>query len=321
VYMAPEQINGQPGRYSDVFSWALTVAFAATGRLPFGSGLSQAVMFRILQNEPDLDGVPTDLLPLLRAALAKEPTDRPTAAELVAALSREETTVAIRRHDAVAALVADMWEMPVGTPQVARGRRWVAFGVAGVAVVAAAALAVVLMTNTGGDGQVANQPTSQASQSTSQALTPTPVTASDRFCTANDILVGEAADGKPDIGIPRTCKKPTQLLTKTLKPGSGAGAKPGDKITVNYALVTWSDGKTTDSSYDRGKPFEVSSLGGGVVIKGWDQGLVGAQQGSRLLMVVPPDLAYGDTEQGPIKANETLVFVIDVIAASEVRSG
>jgi predicted Ser/Thr protein kinase len=321
VYMAPEQIDGQPGPYSDVFTWALTVAFAATGRLPFGNGLTQAVMFRILQNEPDLEGVPTDLQPLLRAALTKEPTDRPTAAELVAALAVEETTVAIRRNDAIAALVADMWEMPVGTAQVVRGRRWVAFGAAGVAVVAAAALAVVLMINTGGDGQVANQPTTQLSTPTPIATTASTTTASGGFCTANDIPVGETASGKPDIGIPHTCKIPTQLLTKTLKPGSGAGAKPGDKISVNYALVTWSDGKKVDSSYDKGEPFEVTSLGRGDVIKGWDQGLVGAQQGSRLLMIVPPALAYGNTGREVIKANETMVFVIDVIAVSEGRTG
>ncbi|RFU84827.1 serine/threonine protein kinase [Streptomyces triticagri] len=85
-YMAPEQIRGTPGPATDVFAWAATVAHAATGRPPFGTGPTDAVIYRILHDEPDLDGVPPGLDGPLRAAMAKDPAQRPTAAELIAML-------------------------------------------------------------------------------------------------------------------------------------------------------------------------------------------------------------------------------------------
>src|SRR5437773_142174 len=84
-YLAPEVIEGQPSsEASDVHAWAATVAFAATGHPPFGSGGYGAIFYRIVNGQPDLTGAPASLLPLLTTALARDPGLRPPAAQLSA---------------------------------------------------------------------------------------------------------------------------------------------------------------------------------------------------------------------------------------------
>jgi hypothetical protein len=85
-FMSPEQVRGQrltPA--SDVFCLGAVLAYAATGRMPFGTADSgvHAVMFRIAEEEPDLDGVPKGILDLVRDCLAKQPTGRPTVEHLL----------------------------------------------------------------------------------------------------------------------------------------------------------------------------------------------------------------------------------------------
>ncbi|MDL4771772.1 MULTISPECIES: serine/threonine-protein kinase [Thermomonosporaceae] len=83
-YLAPEIIEGEDaGEPSDVHSWAGTVAYAATGRPPFGAGTFESIFFKIMQGKPDLSGVPDGLLPVLRSAMARHPAERPTAVNLV----------------------------------------------------------------------------------------------------------------------------------------------------------------------------------------------------------------------------------------------
>lgn len=93
--------------------------------------------------------------------------------------------------------------------------------------------------------------------------------------------------------------------------GSGPAAKPGDTITVNYTGKL-QDGTVFDSSV--GKAPYTFVLGAGTVIPGWDQGLVGAQAGTKRLLVIPPSLAYGSQDYGPIPGNSTLVFEVDVVS-------
>ena len=84
-YLAPEVIEGQPSsEASDVHAWGATVAFAATGHPPFGSGGYEAIFYRIVNGQLDLTGAPASLLPLLAAALARDPGLRPSAAQLSA---------------------------------------------------------------------------------------------------------------------------------------------------------------------------------------------------------------------------------------------
>jgi Protein kinase domain len=79
-YLAPEVIEGQPSTgAADVHSWGATVAFAATGRQPYGAGTYQTIFFRVLQGKAELDGIPAPLLPLVAAALSVNPGGRPSA--------------------------------------------------------------------------------------------------------------------------------------------------------------------------------------------------------------------------------------------------
>ena len=82
-YLAPEVIEGQQsGPASDVHSWGATVAFAATGRPPFGTGGFETIFYRIINGQPDLNGFPAPLLSLVVQALSRDPARRPSAAEL-----------------------------------------------------------------------------------------------------------------------------------------------------------------------------------------------------------------------------------------------
>ncbi|MFI8003675.1 serine/threonine-protein kinase [Streptomyces sp. NPDC086010] len=94
-FMAPEQVRGERLTTAcDVFCLGSVLAYAATGRLPFGSsddGAAHALMFRIAQEDPDLAGVPEDLLGLIRECLAKDPSDRPTTDALLERLGDTDT--------------------------------------------------------------------------------------------------------------------------------------------------------------------------------------------------------------------------------------
>jgi peptidylprolyl isomerase len=95
--------------------------------------------------------------------------------------------------------------------------------------------------------------------------------------------------------------------------GKGKAAKAGDTVSVQYVGNSWSTGTQFDASWDRGSEPFTFPLGAGQVIPGWDQGIVGMKKGGRRLLVIPPDLAYGDQSPSPdIGPNETLVFVVDL---------
>jgi hypothetical protein len=105
-YMAPEQFGGQRvGTPADVWAWGATIAFAATGRAPFGSDTIPAVMGRILQGAPDIRGVPEPLRDLVAAALTRDPAARPASAELLMRLIGHggETTQMLHEGRTIAA--------------------------------------------------------------------------------------------------------------------------------------------------------------------------------------------------------------------------
>jgi len=117
---------------------------------------------------------------------------------------------------------------------------------------------------------------------------------------------------KPDVEIPSAL--PTELVVTDLVEGEGPEAAEGDTVVVHYVGVRSADGTEFDNSYDRGEPFSVT-LGTGSVIPGWEQGLIGVQQGTRRQLDIPADLAYGDAPQGDvIQAGDALTFVVDVVA-------
>jgi peptidylprolyl isomerase len=117
------------------------------------------------------------------------------------------------------------------------------------------------------------------------------------------------------ITVPKTAA-PTKLIIQPLIKGTGAVVKTGQSIKVNYTGVLWKDGSKFDASGDRGEPVDFP-IGTGQVIPGWDKGLVGQTVGSRVLLVVPPADGYGAKGSPPkIGAKDTLVFVVDILAAT-----
>ena len=87
-FMAPEQITGHPGPAADSFVWGVTIGYAAVGHSPWGTGNTDAVLYRVMYADPDISAVPTALKPLVAAALAKDPQSRPAAHELLDRLNR-----------------------------------------------------------------------------------------------------------------------------------------------------------------------------------------------------------------------------------------
>jgi FKBP-type peptidyl-prolyl cis-trans isomerase len=108
---------------------------------------------------------------------------------------------------------------------------------------------------------------------------------------------------------PRAPEEP--MTTTTLVAGKGPPAQNGDTVRVHY-VGTLLDGTKFDSSMDRHKPFDFV-LGGGRVIKGWDQGVLGMKAGEKRKLVIPPSLAYGSRALPAIPANSTLVFEVQLL--------
>jgi peptidylprolyl isomerase len=121
----------------------------------------------------------------------------------------------------------------------------------------------------------------------------------------------------PTIKIPAKTTAPKTLQVKPLIKGTGAVVKKGNDIAVQYTGVIWRTGKVFDSSWARNTPL-TTVIGEGQVIPGWDTGLVGQTVGSRVLLVIPPADGYGSAgaSQAGIKGTDTLVFVVDILAAA-----
>ena len=169
------------------------------------------------------------------------------------------------------------------------------------------ATAGILLLGCGNDGGQSAATDSSAEVPTSIEIVPTPTPAGD--VDNADLSV------KPLVTIPPS-SPPTELLIEDLVVGSGSPVGVGDFLIMDYVGVSYSTGLQFDASWDRGSPFPFE-LGAGRVIQGWDQGIVGMSVGGRRSLTIPPELAYGEngSGSGSIGPNETLVFVVDLIAS------
>ena len=105
------------------------------------------------------------------------------------------------------------------------------------------------------------------------------------------------------------------LVIDDIVVGNGDEVKVGDTVEVHY-IGTLQGGLEFDNSKKRGETFEFT-VGEGRVIAGWEQGLIGMKVGGQRILVIPPELAYGNQAIGPIPANSTLVFAIELISVNK----
>ncbi len=117
---------------------------------------------------------------------------------------------------------------------------------------------------------------------------------------------------KKPVVTPPPPPAPKKEVIKDLIVGTGAEAKAGQTVTMNYVGVDFKSGKEFDSSWKRNEPFSFT-LGKKSVIPGWEKGIPGMKVGGRRELVIPPALGYGTAGSGSIPPNETLVFVVDLL--------
>lgn len=165
-------------------------------------------------------------------------------------------------------------------------------------------------------GGTASTPDPTAPVATSPAL-PAPEAACPPGSETQDsyecvgVTVTGAKDAEPTIELADDFAPATELAVADVYLGQGDPVAPGATVTVNYVGVGQASGEIFDSSWQRGAP---ATFGLDGVISGWTQGLVGMQPGGRRLLVIPAELAYGDSPpSAAIAPGETLVFVVDLI--------
>ncbi len=140
------------------------------------------------------------------------------------------------------------------------------------------------------------------------------------------VIFLESGQKTQTVPIPQLTASPTsvnnqpvvkELKIEDIKVGTGsAEVKSGDTVVVNYK-GTLLDGTQFDSSYDRNQPFE-TKIGAGMVIKGWDEGLLGMKVGGKRRLTIPSDMAYGSQGAGGvIPPNSPLIFELELLAIKQ----
>ncbi|MFB6839730.1 serine/threonine protein kinase [Streptomyces sp. NPDC056361] len=231
-WISPEHYRtGTAGPEGDVFAWGALVAYAGTGRLPFGAGAPDAVAYRVMSEEPDLRGLPDELHELVARAVAKEPSDRPAASdavgECVALLSAQTTQVVSPGSNPtlISDLVATQWHIPVPDdpawprPAARFHRRAVTAAATAVAVAVIGSLAVYAATPDQGSTDLGRK---------APASTPTPSgEASGESAPAATATTDPAAPmASRPAADPRTVRVPTDPLVGVPHP---AYSRAGDE--------------------------------------------------------------------------------------------
>jgi peptidylprolyl isomerase len=201
-------------------------------------------------------------------------------------------------------------------------RRWVIISIVGTMVLGtgAALFSGGSSTTTTTTTTLATTTTTMAQGSTTTTGAVTTSTIAASVSTFQPIPAADrSAAGKsgsePTVTVP-TSAAPTQMRSSDLIAGTGAAAKAGDTLQMQYVLATYSTHKVQQSSWTS-SPFSFK-LGTGQVIKGWDLGIVGMREGGRRELIIPASLGYGAQSPGNgIAANDTLVFVVDLLKVTK----
>ncbi|MEU6089554.1 serine/threonine-protein kinase [Streptomyces sp. NPDC047085] len=240
-WISPEYYrDGTAGPEGDMFAWGALVAHAATGRLPFGAGAPDAVAFRVLSGEPDLDGVPRELREIVATALAKHPGDRTRAAAAAEECARLLAAAATQVGGGAAGLqstrvsadpVAAQWEMPTlddprwHPPSSPTRKRTVITALVAAAVVGGIAGGALAFPGVGGDRARAAKagPTGGGTASTT-------VTHEDGATPGAATATTPAGTAEP-VTDPRRAAVPTDPLAGVTDPAftrAGDETQPGD---------------------------------------------------------------------------------------------
>jgi serine/threonine protein kinase len=302
AYMTPEQVSGErPTSAVDIFAWAVTMIYAATGRTAFHADTAIAAMYRIVNAEPDLTGVPPSLVPLLRQCLAKDPLQRPTARDVLLSIvdptaPRSLATNALRpladdrRDVAVTGPLPVTYTDPEATHPTAlsvdtaprRVRRGPLLAAAGAAAVAALIVIGVLLllknpttaANTAGSSHSSTPAAGTTSPGPSNSPTaagtsapPTAVLASGpkipaSFAGSWSGTAMQSAIGDPQLQLPNS-------ITLTLAAG-GRTAHENNESCVNTLTLT----KVTATTLTFSEPaVDSTCVGGTVTLKRKGKGL------------------------------------------------
>ncbi|MEV4533090.1 FKBP-type peptidyl-prolyl cis-trans isomerase [Asanoa sp. NPDC049518] len=177
-------------------------------------------------------------------------------------------------------------------------RQQLAIALAGLAVVAIVVAIVLFVRGGDDDKSTASQPSSAPTATAPAQAGGVPADVDPALKTKPEVKAGEGTV--------------TTLKVTPIIEGKGPAAQNGQTVTVNYVGVTYADGKEFDASWNSGQPFPVQ-LGSGSVIQGWDKGLLGVKQGSRVQLDIPATMAYGEKPPAGYPAG-ALRFVVDVLS-------
>ncbi|MFE5593335.1 serine/threonine protein kinase [Streptomyces sp. NPDC056549] len=262
-WISPEQYRtGNIGPESDVFAWGALVAYAGTGRHPFGTGAPDTVAFRVMSQDPDLAGLPEDLARLVTEAMSKEASDRPTAQSLSDAcaklLSRESTQVLPQDVSVpvlVDGLISDHWSLPPAhenvwpTSRVGRARKGsyiaatavVVLGIAAMAVYASTALGRQTSSTTAAPALPAASPAVSSSSAT--AVTTPPTSSAAPAPTTSAVTAASSATPttpKPAATAPTAEPQPAYTRSDYAEPTIGEWSAARDAMTVSERSIATS---------------------------------------------------------------------------------
>lgn len=172
-------------------------------------------------------------------------------------------------------------------------------------------LTTALLAGCGGNTGVQSAPSTAESKNVAADSTAASDPTMDAV-TVVGVTASGALNSEPVIEIADNNAVVTELQIVDQVIGSGDAVQPTSTVLAHYVGIGLSTGQKFDSSWDRGEPIP---FGLNQVIQGWSEGLVGMQIGGRRLLVIPADLAYGDTPPpgSGILPGETLIFVVDIV--------